>query len=117
MLQAKNAKVTLPQEIGNMVVENDPLLQTQGNTQSREPPTHPLALYDLPSSAMFPPPEHPPHLYHLYWPPAADIHGSGTQRVVDWEGMGGTGELKPAISIQNSPPTQISQQEIQRNNG
>ena len=103
---------------------NDPSLQkevkSRGTPSLGSPPVvapHPVALYDLPSPAMFPPPEHPPHLYHLYWPPAADIHGSGTQRVVDGEGMGGTGELKPAISIQNSPPTQISQQEIQRNNG
>ena len=47
---------------------------------------------------MFPPPEHPPHLYHFYWPPAADIHGSGTQRVVDGEGLGGD---RPIHTINN----------------
>ena len=48
MLQAKNAKVTLPQEIGNMVVQNDPSLQKEvksRGTPSLGSPQHTHSLY------------------------------------------------------------------------
>ena len=124
MLQAKNVKVILPQEIGNMVVQNDPSLQKEvksRGTPSLGSPHHTHSLYMI------------CHHQQCFLPPnilLIFIIFIGRQQLIstavehkewwmggNWEGMGGTGELKPAISIQNSPPTQISQQEIQRNNG